>query len=151
VLLRLQGGAVALTVVGREHAATVARAASGLRAQIDGEELVADVVAHGEERYVFCAGDVYRLRLVDPLAHAGEEEPHAGHLMAPMSGTVVAVLVQPGEEVAKGAALLLLEAMKMEHTIAAPAAGTVRAVNYRAGDQVSEGADLIDLEALPDA
>ena len=151
VLLRLQGGAVALTMAGREHAATVVRAAAELRAQIDGEELAADVVAHGEERYVFCAGDAYRLRLVDPLAHAGEEEPHAGHLMAPMSGTVVAVLVQPGEEVAKGAALLLLEAMKMEHTIAAPAAGTVRAVNYRAGDQVSEGADLIDLEALPDA
>ena len=57
--------------------------------------------------------------------------------MAPMSGTVVAVLVKPGETVSKGAALLILEAMKMEHTITAPAAGTVSAVNYRAGDQVA--------------
>jgi 3-methylcrotonyl-CoA carboxylase alpha subunit len=71
--------------------------------------------------------------------------------MAPMSGTVVAVLVSPGESVAKGAALLILEAMKMEHTITAPAAGTVSAVNYRAGDQVAEGADLLDLDAHPDA
>jgi 3-methylcrotonyl-CoA carboxylase alpha subunit len=121
-----------------------------LRVQLDGMEIAADVVARGEDRYVFCAGESYRMRLIDRLAHSGEEEPHAGHLMAPMSGTVVAVLVKPGEAVAKGATLLILEAMKMEHTITAPAAGTVNAVNYRAGDQVAEGADLLDIEAHPD-
>ena len=90
-----------------------------------------------------------RLRLIDPLAHSGEEEPHGGHLMAPMSGTVVAVLVNPGDAVARGAPLMILEAMKMEHTIAAPAAGTVSAVNYRQGDQVAEGADLIAIADAP--
>jgi 3-methylcrotonyl-CoA carboxylase alpha subunit len=134
-------------VGGREIVASVARTGDGLRVQLDGMEIAADVVARGEDRNVFCASESYRMRLVDPLAHSGEEEPHAGHLMAPMSGTVVAVLVQPGETVVKGAALLILEAMKMEHTITAPAAGTVSAVNYRAGDQVAEGADLIDLDA----
>jgi 3-methylcrotonyl-CoA carboxylase alpha subunit len=79
------------------------------------------------------------------MAHAGEEEAHGGHLMAPMSGTVVAVLVAPGDQVDKGAPLLILEAMKMEHTIAAPSAGVVTAVNYRAGDRVTEGADLVEL------
>jgi 3-methylcrotonyl-CoA carboxylase alpha subunit len=64
-----------------------------------------------------------------------------------MSGTVIAVLVAPGDSVARGAPLLVLEAMKMEHTVAAPAAGIVSAVNYKAGDQVREGADLIDLDA----
>ena len=108
-------------------------------------------MARGEERYVFCEGVAYRLRLVDPMLHSGEEEPHAGHLMAPMSGTVVAVLVKPGASVTKGAALLVLEAMKMEHTITAPAAGIVSAVNYRAGDQVAEGADLIDLDGGPES
>jgi 3-methylcrotonyl-CoA carboxylase alpha subunit len=63
-----------------------------------------------------------------------------------MSGTVVAVLVAPGQRVAKGAPLVILEAMKMEHTISAPAAGVVMAVNYRTGDKVKEGADLVDLE-----
>jgi len=42
--------------------------------------------------------------------------------------------------------LLVLEAMKMEHTIVAPAAGTVAAIHFRKGDQVTEGADLIDVE-----
>ena len=83
--------------------------------------------------------------LVDPLAHAGIEEAHGGHLTAPMSGTVVAVLVEPGNHVSKGAPLMILEAMKMEHTIAAPAAGLVTAVNFRVGDRVKEGADLVDI------
>ena len=64
-----------------------------------------------------------------------------------MSGTIVAVLVKAGDSVARGAPLLILEAMKMEHTITAPDAGTVSAVHYRQGDQVSEGADLIDVDA----
>ncbi len=70
----------------------------------------------------------------------------AGHLMAPMSGTVVAVMVKAGDNVKRGAPLMILEAMKMEHTIAAPAAGVVAAVHYRAGDRVKEGADLVDLD-----
>ncbi|HEX5864061.1 MAG TPA: acetyl/propionyl/methylcrotonyl-CoA carboxylase subunit alpha [Casimicrobiaceae bacterium] len=149
VQVRTRGAAIRLAVGGRELAASVARARDGLRVQLDGLEIVADSVARGEDRYVFYAGESYRLRLIDRLAHSGEEEPQAGHLMAPMSGSVVAVLVKPGEAVAKGAALLILEAMKMEHTITAPAAGTVSAINYRTGDQVAEGADLIDLDAHP--
>jgi 3-methylcrotonyl-CoA carboxylase alpha subunit len=65
--------------------------------------------------------------------------------MAPMSGTVVAVMVKAGNKVAKGAPLVVLEAMKMEHTIVAPAAGVVTAVNFGVGDRVAEGADLVDL------
>jgi 3-methylcrotonyl-CoA carboxylase alpha subunit len=86
------------------------------------------------------------LLLIDPLAHAGEAETHGGHLTAPMSGTVVAVLVKTGDKVARGAPLMILEAMKMEHTITAPADGTVAAVNYRAGERVKEGADLVDID-----
>jgi 3-methylcrotonyl-CoA carboxylase alpha subunit len=120
-----------------------------LRVQLEQTSLDAAVVAQDEERYVFCCGELTRLRLVDPLAHSGEEEPHGGHLRAPMSGTVVAIMVKPGDPVARGAPLLILEAMKMEHTIAAPAAGTVSAVNYRQGDQVAEGADLIAIDDVP--
>ncbi len=113
---------------------------------VGGAEFVATVVPDGEERHVFCAGRHARLVVVDRLAHAGEEEIHGGHLTAPMSGTVVAVMVKPGDKVARGAPLMILEAMKMEHTIAAPAAGVVAAVNYGAGDRVQEGADLVDLD-----
>jgi 3-methylcrotonyl-CoA carboxylase alpha subunit len=109
-------------------------------------EFAATIVRHGEERHVFCHGEHWELGLVDPLAHAGEEEAHGGHLAAPMSGTVVAVLVKAGDKVGKGAPLMILEAMKMEHTIVAPKAGVVAAVNFRTGDRVTEGADLVDID-----
>ena len=55
-------------------------------------------------------------------------------------------MVKVGDAVARGAALVVLEAMKMEHTIVAPAAARVVAVNFGVGDRVAEGADLVDLE-----
>jgi 3-methylcrotonyl-CoA carboxylase alpha subunit len=106
----------------------------------------ATIVRDGDIRHVFAPGARARLVREDPLAHAGDVAEHAGHLMAPMSGTVVAVLVEPGDAVAKGAALIVLEAMKMEHTIVAPAAGRVAAVHFATGERVSEGADLVDLD-----
>ncbi|PJD92735.1 MAG: 3-methylcrotonyl-CoA carboxylase [Legionella sp.] len=69
-------------------------------------------------------------------------------LTAPMPGTVVAILKQPGDQVVSGDALLVLEAMKMEHTIRAPNAGTVQEIFYPVGAQVSEGATLAALEPL---
>jgi 3-methylcrotonyl-CoA carboxylase alpha subunit len=125
---------------------TAVRSRDGrLAIDAEGGEFTATVVADGETRHVFAFGAHATLVLSDPLAHAGIEETHGGHLMAPMSGTVVAVMVVPGDRVEKGAPLMVLEAMKMEHTIAAPAAGVVAAVNFRAGDRVKEGADLVDL------
>ena len=108
--------------------------------------LSATVIRDGDVRHVFAPGVRTRLVVVDPLAHAGDVVEHAGHLTAPMSGTVVAVMVKPGDAVAKGAALVVLEAMKMEHTIVAPADARVVAVNFAVGDRVGEGADLVDLE-----
>ena len=61
-----------------------------------------------------------------------------------MPGKVVALLAQPGQKVDKGTPLLILEAMKMEHTITAPAAGTVKTFCYAAGEQVSDGAALVE-------
>ena len=63
-----------------------------------------------------------------------------------MSGAIVAVMVKAGDKVARGAPLIVLEAMKMEHTIVAPADGVVASVNFGVGDRVAEGADLVDLE-----
>jgi 3-methylcrotonyl-CoA carboxylase alpha subunit len=62
-----------------------------------------------------------------------------------MPGRVVQVRVRAGDQVARGAALLVLEAMKMEHTIVAPIDGAVVAVHYGEGDLVEEGVDLIDI------
>src|SRR5512135_431673 len=111
-----------------------------------GQVFDAKVAANGDVRDVFVAGEHARLTRIDPLAHAGETDEHGGRLTAPMSGTVVAVFVKAGDEVDRGAPLVVLEAMKMEHTIAAPAKGRIVAVNFGVGDRVAEGADLVDVD-----
>jgi 3-methylcrotonyl-CoA carboxylase alpha subunit len=67
-------------------------------------------------------------------------------LTAPMPGKIVAVVVKNGQEVKKGEALLIMEAMKMEHTISAPHDGVVEDVLYAVGDQVTEGAPLLNFK-----
>jgi 3-methylcrotonyl-CoA carboxylase alpha subunit len=147
VALRRDGAGWRVALPARSVAATVTRRDGRLAIIVDGAEFAATVVRAGEERHVFCDGAHRRLRLVDRLAHAGDDELHGGRLTAPMSGAVVAVLVKAGDRVEKGAQLIVLEAMKMEQTITAPAPGVVTAVNFRVGDRVQEGADLVDLEA----
>jgi 3-methylcrotonyl-CoA carboxylase alpha subunit len=78
--------------------------------------------------------------------HASAE--HEGHLRAPMPGHVLDVRTTVGAEVAAGAVLVLLEAMKMEHGLVAPWAGKVAAVSVKPGDRVAEGAELVLLEPL---
>lgn len=67
-------------------------------------------------------------------------------MLAPMPGKVIALVAAVGARVEKGAALLILEAMKMEHTITAPADGTVKAFCFAVGDQVGDGAELVEFE-----
>jgi 3-methylcrotonyl-CoA carboxylase alpha subunit len=105
------------------------------------------VVRDGEMFHVFHAGEHFALTYNDPLAHAGEAESEGGRLTAPMPGKIVAVLVDKGKAVEKGAPLLIMEAMKMEHTIAAPANGVVEELLYAVGDQVAEGAQLLAFKA----
>ncbi|KPF69834.1 3-methylcrotonyl-CoA carboxylase [beta proteobacterium AAP99] len=106
-----------------------------------------EVIARGEELHVFESGTLTVLTLVDSLAHAGEDAGEGGRLTAPMPGKIVAVLAQPGAAVEKGAPLVVMEAMKMEHTITAPAAGVLEEVLFAVGDQVTEGAQLVRFAA----
>jgi 3-methylcrotonyl-CoA carboxylase alpha subunit len=146
IAMRRNGDAWSVTLPTGTTSARITNRGGRLAIATPEAEFTATVVRDGEERHVFCHGQQRKLSLVDPLAHAGEEEAHGGHLMAPMSGTVVAVMVKAGDRVARGAPLMILEAMKMEHTIAAPKAGVVSAVNFRAGERVKEGADLVDID-----
>lgn len=68
-------------------------------------------------------------------------------LTAPMNGTIVSLLVEPQQSVSQGEGLLIMEAMKMEHTLRAPCAGTVETFYYQAGDLVDGGAELLDFSA----
>jgi 3-methylcrotonyl-CoA carboxylase alpha subunit len=95
---------------------------------------------------VFTAQGATEITAVDVLAHAGEAHAEGGRLTAPMPGKVVSFFVKAGDVVAQGQALAVMEAMKMEHTIAAPADGKVGELLYAPGDQVAEGAELLRLD-----
>ena len=119
-----------------------------LRARLGDRHVHAAVVAAGERRHVFLGGRCTVLGLVDPLHAGGDAHQQEHSLRAPMPGKVIAVSVRAGEEVDKGAPLLVLEAMKMEHTISAPRKGVVSVLHYGVGDQVPDGAELLEFEEL---
>jgi 3-methylcrotonyl-CoA carboxylase alpha subunit len=114
-----------------------------VEAVIDGERVNATVVPVGAHYHVYVDGGHFDFKYDDPLDV--EAERHAGEssLLAPMPGRVVALVAELGQRVEKGAALMVLEAMKMECTIHAPAAGRVESFHFAAGDQVSEGVELL--------
>jgi 3-methylcrotonyl-CoA carboxylase alpha subunit len=115
-----------------------------LRVELAGLRLDASVVVAGEKRHVFLDGRSYPLARIDPLYQGSEGQGAEGGLVAPMPGKVIAWLAQPGAQVTKGAPLLILEAMKMEHTITAPTDGRLNGFRFAVGEQVTEGAELVD-------
>jgi 3-methylcrotonyl-CoA carboxylase alpha subunit len=131
--------------------------AGRLRAWFDGQVREATVVQHGNRWHLFGGGpgapgrvhvhEVFECR--DPLDElhgrgAGEAEP--GTLLSPMPGRVVALLVEPGTQVERETPLLIVEAMKMEHTVRAPAAGLLRCFCVAVGDQVAMAEQLMEFE-----
>ncbi|MDB5987650.1 MAG: acetyl/propionyl/methylcrotonyl-CoA carboxylase subunit alpha [Nevskia sp.] len=115
-----------------------------LRYSVGGQRHHADVVRLERQIHVFQQGCHFEFSLRDPLTVLGDEQSEQGGLNAPMPGKIIAHLVAIGDSVEPGAALLVMEAMKMEHTLCAPAAGTVRAFLCAVGDQVGEGTELVD-------
>ena len=103
------------------------------------------VYASGLESHVFAEAGECTLTFIDPLAYVAEGSAAAGNLAAPMPGKLLSFAVAVGDKVAAGQALAVMEAMKMEHTVAAPVDGTVAELLYTPGDQVAEGAPLLRL------
>lgn len=101
----------------------------------------------GDQLYLFGADGQHRFTLHDPVGESDHAVADAGSLLAPMPGRIVATLVAAGTEVKRGTPLVVLEAMKMEHTLQAPADGTVKGYRAKAGDQVGDGAVLVDFDA----
>jgi 3-methylcrotonyl-CoA carboxylase alpha subunit len=132
------------------RAAAERRPGGVLAVTSDGVRRVLRVLAHGTILAVFLAGESWTFDEIDPLAPPSGVDLGAGRLTAPMPGRVVHLLVGAGDSVRQGQAMMVVEAMKMEHTIAAPRDGTVAAVHFGPGDLVEEGAELIAL-ADPDA
>ncbi|MCK4508628.1 MAG: acetyl/propionyl/methylcrotonyl-CoA carboxylase subunit alpha [Desulfuromonadales bacterium] len=116
-----------------------------IMADLDGKRFKATVVRNGAELSILCQGTSHRLKLQDPYARL-DQEANGGRLTAPMPGMIIAFMADVGSDVKEGTPLVILEAMKMEHTITAPADGKVIAFNYDVGAMVEDGAELIDFE-----
>ena len=106
-----------------------------------------DVVEDNDHLVIFEAGNTCRLKQLSDGSHSTEEEA-TGNLISPMPGTIIEVMASEGQQVKKGDTLLVLEAMKIEHTIVAPHDGTVQTLHYRAGDMVEEGVELLVLAEI---
>ncbi|MDT0499532.1 MULTISPECIES: acetyl/propionyl/methylcrotonyl-CoA carboxylase subunit alpha [unclassified Halomonas] len=121
----LEGDAVAVTLDGHRRR---------LQARLADNGVVVMADSSGETRLFW--------RRIDAIDH-GQHETEST-LTAPMHGTVVALLVEPGQRVEKGMPLMVMEAMKMEHTMAAPADGHVESFHFAAGDTVGQGDVLLE-------
>ncbi|WP_047257932.1 acetyl/propionyl/methylcrotonyl-CoA carboxylase subunit alpha [Chromobacterium subtsugae] len=145
--LRHAANAYAVAANGQTFAARASLQGQQLRATLDGAAIHATVARHGAQRVLFANGERLALDWVDPYAYAELGVHGETHLKAPMPGRVVALLAEIGKKVAKGSPLLILEAMKMEHTITAPGDGVVQDFYFAAGEQVNDGDELVDFAA----
>lgn len=138
-------GALQLTVGEVSGPLVFSKGAQGIDIQFAGQRLTAAVYTQGEVDHVFTARGATQITAIDLLAHAGESHTEGGRLTAPMPGKILSFSVKAGDKVSKGQPLAVMEAMKMEHTIAAPADGVVEELMYAPGDQVTEGSELLKI------
>jgi 3-methylcrotonyl-CoA carboxylase alpha subunit len=151
---RRRDGSIGLELPGGPLDARVERRGDGrLAIRLGADTFTATVArrptADGVDYVAFADGTSRILRLVDPLDVTQYEAVASGEgaVRAPLPGKIIDLRVKAGDKVSKGQPLLVLEAMKMEHTLAAPADGTVKTVRYAVGEQVVEGAELVEFEA----
>ncbi|KPN20446.1 3-methylcrotonyl-CoA carboxylase [Xanthomonas sp. Mitacek01] len=129
---------------GSMQTATVVWTAPTLTVALDGVRRSVDVLVQGTQVVLYRGEDRFVFEHVDPLHRHAGAEAHAGAVVAPMPGRIVELLAPLGTKIAKGTPLLVMEAMKMEHTLQAPHDGVVRAFLARQGDLVADGAVLVD-------
>ena len=148
VMVHFHGDRFVIDLPGGAVEADVSRGVNGaLAVHLGPHRFSAPALRDGEAVSVLVGERWWRLTILDPLVGAGEGAAGAGRLTAPMPGRIAAIAVRPGDKVVRGATLMALEAMKMEHAITAPADGLVAAINYAVGDLVEDGAELIRLQA----
>ncbi len=147
VTLRYGNGPATLVVGERE----LSFAASpfehgGFDLTLDGVKTPITAIIEGHELYLRTRNGRFELHWVDPFGGETEEQTGEDKIVAPLPGTVVAVLAEEGAKLEKGAAILTLEVMKMEQTLRAPFAGILKAIKCRVGDIVQEGVELAEVE-----
>ena len=125
------------------------RGGGGFDLTLDGMKSHVVAVIEGHELYVRTRNGRFDLHWVDPFGGDDEEQVGEDKIVAPLPGTVVAMLAEVGATLEKGAPILTLEVMKMEQTLRAPFAGVLKAIKCKVGDIVQEGVELAEVEPRP--
>jgi 3-methylcrotonyl-CoA carboxylase alpha subunit len=123
--------------------------AGKLTADMGGRRISAGLASASDDVTLFLDGIGYRLRRAGIAFEDEGSEAAALKITAPMPGRIIAVHVAPGKMVEKGTPLIVLEAMKMEHTLKAGHAGKIEHVGCKPGDQIREGQELLRFEGPP--
>lgn len=147
VTLSYGDGPLTLTVGERELVfATTPTDDGGFDLTIDGVKSHVASVIEGHELYLRTRNGRFDIHWVDPFGGETEEQVGEDKIVAPLPGTVVALLAEEGATLEKGAAILTLEVMKMEQTLRAPYAGVLKKIKCKVGDIVGEGVELAEIE-----
>jgi len=147
VTLHYGNGPSTITTGEREIAfATSAVGDDSFELTLDGVKSRIVAVVEGHELYLRTRNGRFDLHWVDPFGGETEEQVGEDKIVAPLPGTVVALLAEEGATLEKGAAILTLEVMKMEQTLRAPYAGVLKKIKCKVGDIVGEGVELAEVE-----
>jgi 3-methylcrotonyl-CoA carboxylase alpha subunit len=147
VTLSYGNGPSTLSVGDREFVFTTASAdGGGFDLTLDGMKSRVVAVIEDHELYLRTRNGRFELHWVDPFGGETEEQVGEDKIVAPLPGTVVALLAEEGATLEKGAAILTLEVMKMEQTLRAPFAGVLKKIKCKVGDIVGEGVELAEVE-----
>ncbi|WP_213775408.1 acetyl-CoA carboxylase biotin carboxylase subunit [Bradyrhizobium sp. dw_78] len=147
VALRYGNGPATLSVGERQFGFAFSPAGDGgFEVTLDGTKSRIVAVIEGHELYLRTRNGRFDLRWVDPFGAGDEEQAGEDRIVAPLPGTVVALLAEEGATLEKGTPILTLEVMKMEQTLRAPFAGVLKKIKCRVGDIVQEGVELAEVE-----
>ena len=144
---RYGGGSSALEIDGHQiDFAFNAEGDGAFAVSLDGARSHAVAVLDGRDVYVRTRNGRFEFTWADPFSGGDDEHVGEDRIVAPLPGTVVALLAKEGEALEKGAPILTLEVMKMEQTLRAPFAGVVKRIDCKVGDIVQEGVELAEIE-----
>jgi 3-methylcrotonyl-CoA carboxylase alpha subunit len=147
VHLHYGSGPAKLSIAKREFTFTSSpTAGGGFDLTLDGLKSPIVAVIEGHELYLRTRNGRFDLHWVDPFGGDDEEQVGEDKIVAPLPGTVVALLAEIGAKLEKGAPILTLEVMKMEQTLRAPFAGVLKVIKCKVGDIVQEGVELAEIE-----
>jgi 3-methylcrotonyl-CoA carboxylase alpha subunit len=147
--LKYGNGPATLSIDAREFAVTSSPVVDGgFDLTLDGMKSHIVAVIEGHEVYLRTYNGRFDLHWVDPFGGDDEEQVGEDKIVAPLPGTVVALLAEVGATLEKGAPILTLEVMKMEQTLRAPFAGVLKVIKCKVGDIVQEGVELAEVEPI---